>query len=187
MKLEPQITFRNAPHSVAMLERVRDKVQKLNEFCDQIIGCRVVVERSHHHHRTGNVYEVHIDLTVPNEEIVVRGEPSEHVQSRDFDVALRDAFHSAKRQLQDYVRHRRHDIKLHTESPRARVRSLAPHADHGFLETLDGREIYFHRNSVANARLDDLVAGTEVTFVEEQGERGPQATTVRVVGRHHHA
>jgi cold shock CspA family protein len=63
---------------------------------------------------------------------------------------------------------------------------ILPHADHGFLETPDGREIYFHRNSVLNAKFDDLVSGTEVAFAEEQGDKGPQASTVHVVGRHHH-
>ena len=63
---------------------------------------------------------------------------------------------------------------------------MLPHADRGFLETQEYREIYFHRKSVVNAQFDDLVAGTEVVFVEELGDRGPQASTVRVVGRHLH-
>jgi outer membrane receptor protein involved in Fe transport len=52
----------------------------------------------------------------------------------------------------------------------------------GFLETDDGREIYFHRHSVANGGFDRLHIGTTVRFVEEQGEKGPPASTV--VPRH---
>jgi cold shock CspA family protein len=29
------------------------------------------------------------------------------------------------------------------------------------------------------------MAGSEVRFVEEIGEKGPQASTVRLVGKHH--
>jgi cold shock CspA family protein len=46
-------------------------------------------------------------------------------------------------------------------------------------------EIYFHRNSVLDADFDKLKIGTEVRFVEEAGDKGPQASTVKVVGKHH--
>ena len=48
----------------------------------------------------------------------------------------------------------------------------------------DGREIYFHRNSVLDAGFDRVSVGAEVRFVEEEGVRGPQASTVRLVGKH---
>jgi cold shock CspA family protein len=48
------------------------------------------------------------------------------------------------------------------------------------------REIYFHRDSVLHDAFDRLAIGTEVTFVEEEGKKGPQASTVKPVGRHHH-
>ena len=51
-------------------------------------------------------------------------------------------------------------------------------------ETLDDREIFFHRNSVLNGEFKHLAVGTEVSFVEELGEKGPQASTVKLVGRH---
>ncbi len=54
----------------------------------------------------------------------------------------------------------------------------------GFIETPDGREIYFHRNSVLNDGFPRLDVGTRVTFAEEMGEKGPQATTVHIAGKH---
>jgi cold shock CspA family protein len=33
--------------------------------------------------------------------------------------------------------------------------------------------------------FDKLAVGIEVRFEEEQGERGPQASTVRLIGKHH--
>ena len=57
----------------------------------------------------------------------------------------------------------------------------------GFIKTHDDRRIFFHRNSVIDGRFDELDIDSEVSFVEEMGDKGPQASTVHVVGRHHHA
>lgn len=57
--------------------------------------------------------------------------------------------------------------------------------DYGRIVAPGGRQVYFHRNSVVGADFDGLRIGTEVRFAEEMGERGPQASTVHVVGKHH--
>jgi cold shock CspA family protein len=57
--------------------------------------------------------------------------------------------------------------------------------DFGRIRTDDGREIYFHRNSVINGGFDRLEIGDQVRFNEGQGDVGPQATTVKVAGKHH--
>jgi cold shock CspA family protein len=54
--------------------------------------------------------------------------------------------------------------------------------DYGFIVTPDGREVYFHRNSVVGGDFDRLEAGADVRFVEELGEQGPQASTVHPAG-----
>lgn len=91
---------------------------------------------------------------------------------------------SAARQLEDYVRRQRGDVKSHARTPHGKVSKLLPSEDYGFLTTPDGREIYFHRNSVLNEAFDKLEIGTEVSFAEEEGNRGPQASTVKLAGRH---
>jgi cold shock CspA family protein/ribosome-associated translation inhibitor RaiA len=173
-------------HSEAIETLIRERAAKLDTFADHIMSCRVVVEPAGKHHEHGNLYEVRIDLTVPGEELVVTREPSAHTKSKDIHVALRDAFDSARRQLEDYVRRRRGSVKALETAPHARVSKLFPEDGYGFLETPDGREIYFHRDSVLHEGFDRLQLGTEVAFVEEQAKKGPQASTVRPVGRHHH-
>ena len=109
-------------------------------------------------------------------------EPSKHAAHEDVYVAIRDAFNAAGRKLQDYARRRRGKTKTHEATPLARVAKIFPIDDYGFLQTPDGREIYFHKNSVLQPGFDRLEVGTEVYYAEELGEKGPQATTVRVAG-----
>jgi cold shock CspA family protein/ribosome-associated translation inhibitor RaiA len=186
MQLPLQVSFRHMEHSEAIEALVREKAAHLDTFADHIMSCRVVVELAGKHHEHGNLYEVRIDLTVPGEEIAVTREPSEHTACRDIHVALRDAFDSARRQLEDYVRRRRGAVKAHDMPPHGRIVRLFPDEGYGFLETSDGRQVYFHRHSVLDEGFDGLEVGTEVAFAEEEGKKGPQASTVRPVGRHHH-
>ena len=78
-------------------------------------------------------------------------------------------------------------VKHHAEASHGRVKNLLAREDCGFIETADGRQIYFHRNAVLDAAFDRLKVGSEVAFAEEEGVKGPQASTVRVVGKHHPA
>ena len=75
MKLPVEITFRNMRASKALETNVRDKVEKLEQFCDRIMSCRVVVEANHRHQHKGNLYHVRIDMTLPNVELVVSRDP----------------------------------------------------------------------------------------------------------------
>jgi cold shock CspA family protein/ribosome-associated translation inhibitor RaiA len=187
MQLPLQVTFQHLPHSDEVEDIVYENASRLDGFCDQIMSCRVVVDMPHRHHRQGNLYQVRVDITVPGEELVVNREAGQHTQYKDLRVAIDDAFNTAARLLEDYARRHRLDVKAHQEAPaHARVAKVFPEVDYGFLETLDGREIYFHRNSLVGADFDQLEPGTEVAYVEEQGEKGPQASTVKPVGRHHH-
>ena len=180
MQLPLKITLRDIAHSEALEGLIREKASWLELFYDQIIGCRVVVEGPVRHHRKGGPYTVRIDLGVPGEDIVVNRQAAE-----DPYVAVHDAFDAARRQLQDHVLRRRGVVKVHEEIPHGRVSKLFLDEGYGFLETPDGREVYFHRNSVLGADFDRLSIGTEVRFAEEEGEKGLQASTVTVVGKHH--
>ena len=185
MQLPLQISFHNIPHSAAVEDTVREYAARLDEFCGRIMSCRVVVDQPHRHHRDGNLYQVRIDITAPGEEIVINREPRQHAACRDLETAIGDAFDLAVRRLQDYVRRQRHDTKAHESALHARVTHLVPKAGYGFLRTPDDREIYFHQHSLVSGDFEGLEIGTEVTFSEELGDKGPQATTVRVVDRRH--
>jgi cold shock CspA family protein len=187
MKLPLQIAFHNMPHDAQIESMIRANADWLENYSEAIMSCRVVVDRPHLHHRDGNFYQLRIDLKVPGDELVVKREPGQHAEAKDIDIMIREAFDELRRQLQEYGRRRRRDDKTHEPLPHARVEKLFPEGGYGFLETADGREIYFHRNSVVKAKFEELKVGIEVRFVEELGDKGPQASTVSPVGRHGHA
>ena len=91
------------------------------------------------------------------------------------------------RLLEDHVREARGDVKLHAVPDHGRITRLLPEQDCGFILSVDGNEIYFHRNSVANGGFDKLAVGEEVRFVAQRAEsvEGPQASTVIPLGKHH--
>lgn len=183
MKLPLQVVFRNMESSASVEAKVRERADQLERIYDHIMSCRVVVEAHHKHHHTGNLYHARIDLKVPDAEIVASRDPGEHHAHEDVYVAVRDAFDAVRRQLEDYARRQRGDVKSHDVPPHGRIAEL--HLDNGKIEAVDGRLVYFHRNSVIDADFDKLAVGAEVRFVEEVGELGPQASTVYVVGKHH--
>src|SRR6185369_13218572 len=156
--------------------RIREQVAELGQFYNRLISCRVVIETPHRHQHQGRLYGVRIDLSVPGRELVIGREPSQHHAHEDVYVAMRDAFDAARRQLEDHARRERGQTKRHQPADEGRVARLFAEPGYGFIETPDGREIYFHRNSIVDGSFERLEVGTAVRFVEEPGEKGPQAT-----------
>lgn len=185
MQVPIQISFRHMDHSDALEADIRDKAKKLEQFHHQVISCRVVVEPSHKHKHKGNLYQVHVDVRVPGKEIVVSREPDKNHAHEDPYVSIRDAFDAVRRQLDDYSRIQNKKVKAHEVAPHGRISELVPGENYGRITTPDGRDIYFHRNSVLGADFEKLEIGNEVSFSEEMGDEGPQASTVHVLGKHH--
>jgi ribosomal subunit interface protein len=104
--MQMHIAFRDMESSAAVEERVRELAGRLERYCDRITACRVVVESPHHHHHKGQLFRVHIDLTVPSHSIIVDGRSADE-SHQDVYVAIRDAFDTARRELEEWVRRRR--------------------------------------------------------------------------------
>lgn len=201
MQLPVQITFRNITGTEALKQHIHEEAMRLDDFYPRIMACRVLIELPHQHRQRGQRFHIRIDLTVPGSEIVVNHEPTLHqsvkalagerrtkeqevlAPHKDVQVAIRDAFRAARRQLQDYAHKQRRDIKHHEPLPQARVSRLFPEEGYGFLEMPDGTEIYFHKNSLLNEDFEKITLNTIVTCVVEQGDQGPQASTVRITNR----
>ena len=103
MQIPLQITVRDMPPSDALDALIREKVAALERFHSRITSCRVTVAESRKNHQQGRQFEVRVDVRVPGRaEVVVNRQHAE-----DIHVALRDAFASATRQLEDVVREKR--------------------------------------------------------------------------------
>lgn len=178
-----EIAFVNLEPSEAVEARVRDHAAKLERYYERMISCRVTVEVPHRRHRHGDVFDVRIDIGVPGKELVVSRAPGDAGAHTDVYVAIRDSFAAAERQLEDYARQQRGDVKTHPSPLQGRITRLFPDQGYGFIATTDLREVYFHRNSVVEGAFDELAEGQPVELSVAEGESplGPQATTVRPI------
>lgn len=96
MKQAPDIRFIGMEPSGALASAAREKVAKLELLCPAIMACHVVIDLGHKHRRQGRPFTVRLDVTLPGRELAVS-----RVENEDAYVALRDAFDSMKRQLED--------------------------------------------------------------------------------------
>jgi cold shock CspA family protein/ribosome-associated translation inhibitor RaiA len=189
MQIPVDITFKELEPTDALRNRIREWVDKLERVYDRITRCEVVVETPHRHHRQGREFHIRVRLTVPGgKELVASHDPGPDGSHEDVNVALRDTFEAIRRQLQDHVRTRvNRKSEERAEPSRGRVTFVDVESEWGWIEPDDGRRIYFHRNSVLGG-MDQLHVGDEVRFAEEEGEKGPQASTVEAIGANgHHA
>ncbi len=176
MEIPLQITARDIDLTDAIRAEIIEKAEKLDKFYDRIIRCKVVIESPRRHQREGKLYSVHIYMTVPGSELIVKRE-----LDKDLYVAIRDAFRDVRRKLEDFASEQRSDVKYHQETPRAVISTLFQDRGYGFLTTPEGMEIYFHENSVVNEDFSKLRIGMKVRFVQQAGDKGPQASTVTIL------
>jgi cold shock CspA family protein len=95
---------------------------------------------------------------------------------------IRKTFDSARREVKKIADKQAGQVKLPAQQQKlAMVEKIIPGEDYGFLRTLDGRQLYFHRNSVLHNHWERLTVGVAVRYTEELGKKGPQATTVEMV------
>jgi cold shock CspA family protein len=185
MQIPLEIAYRGIEKSDDIEALIREKTQKLEKICSYISSCRIAIEKPQKHQKSGNPYRVRIDVTVPpGHELIASREPSQGDMHTNLLTEIREAFDAVRRQLRELVERQRGEMKTHPQQEvHAVVSKLFREEGYGFLKTLDGREIYFHRNSVLGDEFDTLSVGTGVNFSEQPGEKGPHASTVRVVGR----
>jgi cold shock CspA family protein len=184
MKTPVQIDWHGGLAPGHIRDSVGVHVAALEKRFGRITACRVSVRPPTGRHRTGGPYEVSIHLALPNKrEVTVDRHADADERFADPAFAVADAFKRARRRLQDRVRRMQGMVKAHEPAPLGEVVRLDREGGFGFLRTSDGREIYFHRNSVLSGGFAKLAVGTRVAFAEEAGEAGPQASTVRIAGK----
>jgi cold shock CspA family protein/ribosome-associated translation inhibitor RaiA len=185
MQTPLEVDFQGLSPTPHIQDAIAGHVAQLEQRYGRVTSCRVALKGPSGHHQNGGLYEVNIRLALPNGRQVNIGRTAQADERyADLTFAINDAFKRARRRLQDHVRRLQGLVKQHDGPPIGTVMRLNPSGEFGFLESGDGREIYFHRNSVLDGGFSRLAAGSRVTFAEEAGEKGPQASTVKLLGKH---
>lgn len=187
MSLSVDISFHNMMASDALRASIEEHAARLEAFADDILFCHVVVEPTERRHHQGNRYRVHVHLALSGGTIDAGKTPDDDHSHEDAYVAVRDAFDSARRQLEDFVRRRRGDVKHHETPETGHIHEIDYGAGIGLIMSSDGQEIPFHRNSVVDVEFEKLTEGSPVSFVSLSDLDGLRATTVHRLSHRPHS
>lgn len=185
MQVPMEVSFRNVSKTPEIEQLIAKKVAHLERICDNLISCRLAVEKPQKHQRHGNPYRVRIELRVPpKHEIVVENKPRKNPMHEGLHAVITDTFDTAENRLRKVMDKMEGRVKRHPDQePMAIVEKVFKDEGYGFIWGLDGTEYYFHRNSVLNNDFDRIEKGTGVNFVPESGEKGPQASSVEIIDK----
>jgi len=179
MTVPMQITVKDIEETATIENRLRDKIEKLGKFYNNIIFCRATVEMPEKRKHQGKLYNIHIEIDIPDKpQIVVKRELDE-----DLYVAMRDAFKDATLQLEKCVQKQRGDVKNHQELLIGKIVRLFHEGGYGFIETPYGEEYYFNGTNVLHPAFEKLKIGDHVQFLESLGGETLQATHVSSIHR----
>jgi cold shock CspA family protein len=184
MQVPLEVQFNDVDRSQPLDDYIQERAEKLDQMVDNLISCRVMVERAQHNHQTGNPYRVRVEVTFPpKKDLVVDKQGTVGDMQVQLRPVIRKAFEAMEKRIKKETALRNGDVKHH-EEPKAMVVRLFPEDDYGFIKSpSDNEEYYFHRNAVLHGDFDRLTPGTEVRFEPHMGEEGPQASSVQIVSK----
>ncbi|MDX9875166.1 MAG: HPF/RaiA family ribosome-associated protein [Spongiibacteraceae bacterium] len=189
MQVPPQISFHGLQPSPYNERYIRERIARLQRLHDNIISCRVVVERPHQNKLRGNPFRCRVELSLPRKKELVASKEEKLERHARLRTVVGHAFDAMERQLRSVINapaHRSQQMAPHHElshPPHGIVVRLFHTDGYGFIKTLDGTEYYMHRNSVLRDKFDELRIGAEVRFEAVEGEEGPRASTVQLVAQ----
>jgi ribosome-associated translation inhibitor RaiA len=128
-----RISSRDLDLSSSTRALISERVQGLEHFYPQLVGCTVLVQGPGRHHRRGGPYSVRLDLRVPDAEPIIVARQ----RAEDLQVAIRESFDAAQRRLEDLARVQRRKVKRHRGQPTGDVVRVVPSGSYGFIETDD--------------------------------------------------
>ncbi len=121
MEIPIQIELRGLNMSERLRDAISTHIAELEERYGRITACRVALKAPGEHHRNGGLYEVSIRLALPNGRAVNIGRTAKADERHsDIDFAINDAFHRARRRLQDQARRLQGNVKSHSKAGAAR-------------------------------------------------------------------
>ena len=183
METPLELVFKNMEPSERIKALVDERVARLEKFFDGVTSCHVYVTAPHSSQRTGNLFEISIEVRVPGDELFAHSKADDdaHEHAR---VAIRDAFSAMERQIKRWKQKVGGDVKTREAPLQGRIEEIRHDEGFGQILATDHRLVYFHRNAVVDGDFEELKAGDTVELVVRVGEsaKGPQASTVRPIG-----
>jgi ribosomal subunit interface protein len=172
--MELEIESRNVAMTPRWRTQIEERMRNLEEGHNDLIHGRVTLTKNRHHKKADNVAEALIVISLKGRHTLTARK-----QDKSFEEAIREAFEAIEVELQR-TREKRasHEVRLPTVPFRGVIGRVFHDDGYGFILNEDGKEVYFHRNAVHELNFEELEEGTEVSFNVEEGEKGPQATTV---------
>lgn len=178
--MELKVEGRNLNLRKSWQERIDEEKERLIRHHPGLVhNFRVTIEETTSHKQGG--FEVRLVAVIPNDTVVVKK------KGDSVKPLLVDAFDTLGLQLKELQRKRRQTqtnkvapaLTDEIVSTNGVIKNVSPFESYGFIVSTDGREIYFHENSLKDLAIDQLSEGDAVTFGVTEGDKGPQATWVR--------
>ena len=177
--MELKIEAKNLDIRKSWQEKIEEERNKLTRhYASLVLHLRVTIEATPGYKEGG--HEVRVVATVPNDTVVVKrwGESVRPLLVEAFDVL--------GLQLKEIVKkkqnHKTAKVQVGAAGGRLSgiVRKIFPEEAYGFIVTDDKLDVFFHANALRDVEMNDIAEGDEVLFAMEEGDKGPQATWVRV-------
>jgi cold shock CspA family protein/ribosome-associated translation inhibitor RaiA len=170
--MDLRIDCRNIAMAPRWRTNVQQQVEKLQKTYNNLLHARVTLEKNRHH-KKGRVATAKVVLSLSGATITASK------TEKTFEEAIKSAFLAATRELKAYRdKLKSTEIRVSTP-PLTGVMDVSNHSKgHGFILVEGGERIYFHKNALHGFDFGELDEGTAVSFNIEQGDKGPQATTV---------
>lgn len=175
--MELHIESRNVAMTPRWKSEIEKRMEDLNAGQEDILHARVTLTKNLHHKKLTNVAEALVVVTLPG-----RHTFTARKEDKTFEEAIRSSFAAVDIEMRKYREKRASkEVRLPVIPLRGVVCKLFPKEGYGFILQEGGGEVYFHRNALHGLAFAELEDGTEVAFNVEEGEKGPQATTVNPV------
>lgn len=122
-----------------------------------------------------------IDVRVPpGHELVAERDSTAGDREEPLQAVIRRTFQAMRHQLMELAEKQRGEVKEHPQQQvMAVVKEIFREEGYGFLQTVDGCDVYFHKNSVLHGDLERLKIGSGVRLEQEMGEKAPRQAVCR--------
>lgn len=181
MDVPPEIAFRGLDPTDDLKDLILEGIDDLEDVYPRLVSCRTMVADTTPDRNSSHNYRARLEIGIPGKTVVVAETPPPGGEPRAVDQTIKDAFKVGRKLLQKEKDRQRGAVKTHDLPPHGRIVRLLTDSTgvrYGFLESREGRQIYFQESALVDLSYDDLDVGTEVRYAAAEGRDGPQASTV---------